>query len=91
MVRRMNLAAVAGLAMALSVAAPMTVWAGEHGGTAVAEGQEHGGAAMSQEGSHGMMEKGEAALLKEAAAALRTGKARPDLAAKLEELAKAHK
>lgn len=88
MTRRTNLAAVAGAAMALSVAAPMAVWAGEHGGTAVAEGQEHGGAAMA-EGSHGMMTS-EAGLLQEAAAALRKGEARPDLAAKLEELAKTH-
>ncbi len=90
MTRRMSLAAVVGVAMALSVAAPVAVWAGEHGGTAVGKGQEHGGAAMSQEGSHGMMTD-EATLLKEAAAALRKGQARPDLAAKLEELAKAHK
>ena len=89
MTRRSGVMTVAGLAVALSVAAPVAVWAGEHGGTAVAEGQEHGGAAMS-EGSHGMMEKGEAVLLKDAAAALRAGQARPDLAAKLEELAKAH-
>lgn len=90
MTRRTNLAAVAGVAMALSVAAPAAVWAGEHGGTAVGGGQEHGGTAVSQEGSHGAVTD-EAALLKDAAAALRKGQARPDLAAKLEALAKAHK
>lgn len=84
MMRRTNLATAAGLAMALSMAAPMAVWAGEHGG------QEHGGAAVAHEGSHGMATADKAALLTDAAAALRKGQARPDLAAKLEELAKAH-
>lgn len=65
---------------------PSVLLAGEHGGAPVAS-KEHGGAA--QEGSHGM-EMNEAALLKEAAAALRKGQSRPDLAEKLEKLAKSH-
>ncbi|PIQ81551.1 MAG: hypothetical protein COV76_08245 [Candidatus Omnitrophica bacterium CG11_big_fil_rev_8_21_14_0_20_64_10] len=65
---------------------PSVLLAGEHGG------KEHGGtapAAAGQEGSHGM-EMSEAALLKEAATALRKGQSRPDLAEKLEKLAKSH-
>lgn len=88
MTRRTNPAAMIGLAMALSVAMPVAVWAGEHGGQEPA-GQEHGGTAAVAEGSHGMVAN-EAGLLRDAAAALRKGQARPDLAAKLEELAKAH-
>ncbi|GEM_PF-3309778 len=79
------------LAMALGGLSPAVLWAAEHGGSSVA-GKEHGGttpAAASQEGSHGM-EMNEAALLKEAAAALRKGQSRPDLAEKLEKLAKNH-
>ena len=67
-------------------AMPAVSWAGEHGGTAIGGGKEHGGAAVSAEGSQGMPEADEAALLKEAAAALRKGETRPDLAEKLEKL-----
>lgn len=71
------LALVAGF----GVVQPSVLLAGEHGG------KEHGGAVS--EGSHGM-EMNEAAVLKEAAAALRKGQSRPDLAEKLEKLAKSH-
>jgi len=67
---------------------PSVLLAGEHGGAPVAA-KEHGGTAASQEGSHGM-EMSEAVLLKEAATALRKGQSRPDLAEKLEKLAKSH-
>ncbi|MBI3312551.1 MAG: hypothetical protein HYZ88_03390 [Candidatus Omnitrophica bacterium] len=77
---------VVGLIMGLGVA-PMSVWAAEHGGTAVGGGKEHGGTATPAEGSHGMHEGDEATLLREAASALRKGEARPDLAMKLEQLA----
>lgn len=76
----------AGLVMGLGVV-PMAVWAAEHGGTAVGGSKEHGGTAAPAEGSHGMHEADEAILLREAASALRKGEARPDLAAKLEQLA----
>lgn len=81
-----KLAVVFVLAVTCSVFQPAVLWAGEHGG------QEHGGTAVtqkehggtSQEVSH---EKSEADLLLEAAAALRKGTARPDLAKELEHLA----
>ncbi|MBI3615470.1 MAG: hypothetical protein HY211_03020 [Candidatus Omnitrophica bacterium] len=78
-----------GLVMGLGVV-PMAVWAVEHGGTTLGGGKEHGGTAVPAEGSHGMPEADEATLLREAASALRKGQARPDLAAKLEKLAKEH-
>lgn len=78
-----------GLVIGLS-AAPVAVWAAEHGGTAVGASKEHGGTAAPAEGSHGMHEADEATLLREAASALRKGEARPDLAAKLEQLATEH-
>lgn len=58
-----------------------TVWAGEHGG------KEHGGAthAMQAQGETPAMNR--TTLLKEAAAALREGTPRPDLADALEKLA----
>ncbi len=78
------LALVAGFGMIQ----PSVLLAGEHGGAPVTA-KEHGGTAAGQEGSHGM-EMSEAALLKEAATALRKGQSRPDLAEKLEKLAKSH-
>lgn len=84
MIRRIMVAA--GLVMGLGVM-PMGVWAAEHGGTALGGGKEHGGTAAPAEGSHGMHEADEATLLREAASALRKGETRPDLAAKLEQLA----
>lgn len=84
------------LAMALGAVAPVVLLAAEHGGKehggAPVAAKEHGGTtstAASHEGSHGM-EMDEAALLKEAATALRKGQSRPDLAEKLERLAKSH-
>ena len=78
-----------GLVLGLS-AVPVAVWAAEHGGTAVGGSKEHGGAAAGTNKEHGWMAKeaDEASLLREAAAALRKGETRLDLAAKLENLAK---
>jgi len=71
------------------IAAPVTLWAAEHGGTAVGASKEHGGAAVSTAKEHGGAAPAadEASLLREAAAALRKGESRPDLAVKLEQLA----
>lgn len=84
------------LAMALGAVSPVVLLAAEHGGKehggAPVAAKEHGGTtstAAGHEGSHGM-EMDEEALLKEAATALRKGQSRPDLAEKLEELAKSH-
>ena len=66
------------LALGLAAFQPMLGWAAEHGGATVGGSKEHGGTAQ---------EADEAALLREAAAVLRKGEARPDLAAKLEKLA----
>ncbi len=86
-----RIAVVVGLVMGLS-AAPVALWAAEHSGTALGGGKE-GGAVRTEEGSHGMKEadeadEDEAVVLQEAAAALRKGESRPDLAAKLEQMAK---
>lgn len=86
MKRRSYLVVGFALAMALGAVSPAVLLAAEHGG------KEHGGTsstAASHEGSHGM-EMDEVTLLKEAAAALREGQSRPDLAEKLEQLAKEH-
>ena len=73
-----------GLALVLSLAmwSPSAVLAGEHGGKEHG-GSEHSGAKM--EGSHGMMAD-HAATLNEAAGALKDS--HPDLAKKLEDMAK---
>ena len=71
---------VAGLIAGMGVL-PLTVWAGEHGG------KEHGGSSASTSAPVKVV-SGDAAVLNEAAAALRSGQARPDLAAKLEQIAK---
>ncbi|MBI1953867.1 MAG: hypothetical protein HYS41_07075 [Candidatus Omnitrophica bacterium] len=84
--QKMRQALVLALAIGWGIVQPSILLAAEHGG------KEHGGTAStaaSHEGSHGM-EMNEAALLKEAAAALRKGQSRPDLAEKLEKLAKSH-
>jgi len=77
-----------GLVMGLS-AAPVTLWAAEHGGTTVGASKEHGGAAVSTVKEHGGATPAadETSLLLESAAALRKGESRPDLAVKLEQLA----
>lgn len=77
-----------GLVMGL-IAAPVTLWAAEHGGTTVGASKEHGGAAVSTVKEHGGAAPAadETSLLLEAAAALRKGESRPDLAVKLEQLA----
>ncbi len=75
------------LIASLAFASPV-LWAGEHGGSTM---QEHGGKAMEgshEEGSHEMGEKGDAAVLKEAAGILKAS--HPELAAKLEAIAKKH-
>ena len=74
------LAAAFMLAIGLTVFQPIFVWAAEHGGATVGASKEHGGATHD--------EADEASLLRKAAAALRKGEARPDLAARLEKLAK---
>lgn len=83
---------VLGLVAGLGCGSPMALFAAEHGGTAVGGGKEHGGAAVGASQArggmtHGALEADEASLLRRAAAALRKGEARPDLAAKLEQLA----
>ena len=78
-----------GLLMASLVFVSPVLLAGEHGGKEHG-GAEHGGAAIegSHEGSHGMAEEGDAAVLNEAAEALKGS--HPELAAKLEAIAKKH-
>ncbi len=78
--------AVLGSIIGLGWVQPLALQAGEHGG------QEHGGtsaapAAGGQEHGGATAEADEAAVLREAAGALRKGEARPDLAAKLEQMA----
>ena len=77
------------LALGLAAFQPLPGWAAEHGGATVGGSKEHGGATVGGSKEHGgtAQEADEAALLREAAAALRKGEARPDLAAKLEKLA----
>ncbi len=69
--------------------APMVVWAAEHGG------KEHAGSSAAPKASTSSKtqtsskedEPNEASVMREAAAALRKGEVRPDLADKLEKLA----
>ena len=79
--------AILGFVVGLGLLQPLSVRAGEHGG------QEHGGSSVAAPKEHGGSKvaaaSGDSALLREAAAALRKGQARPDLASKLEQLADA--
>lgn len=82
---------VTGLILGLGTV-PMIAWAAEHGG------KEHGGSSTTTriitdstvQAPPGAAEADEASVMREAAAALRKGEVRPDLADKLEELAKEH-
>jgi hypothetical protein len=70
------------LAVAAGLMVTQPLFAGEHGG------KEHGGSAATQEhGGSAPAVESDAKVLKDAAAALRSGDSRPDLAAKLEKLA----
>jgi hypothetical protein len=88
MVTMQRIAVAFGFVMGL-IAAPVTLWAAEHGGTTVGVSKEHGVAAVGAGKEHGGATPAtdEASLLREAAAALRKGESRPDLAVKLEQLA----
>ena len=70
--------AVALVAFGFLVVSPSALMAAEHGG------KEHGGGAVKEHGSSTV--SGDVAILKEAASALKAS--RPDLAAKLEAMAK---
>ncbi len=80
---------IVGLLIASMAFACPVLMAGEHGGSTM---QEHGGTAMEgshhEEGSSGMSAQGDAAVLKEAAGILKAN--HPELAAKLEAIAKKH-